>query len=102
MTPSVFNLRRKSLARGNVLVLGSVLAATLLSHFPQMKPTLWIAVPAVLVLLGMADTMRNIGRRWSLYSGGVVLCLYMDLMSFFLVLFFLLFPYIPMGVRTTY
>lgn len=100
MTPAVFNFRHKSLARGNVLVLGSVLVATLLSHFPQMKPTLWIAVPAIGVLLGTLDTIRNIRPRWNLYHAGVILCVYMDLMSLFLVLFFLFCPYIQMGVRS--
>ena len=33
-------------------------------------------------------------RRWSFYHGGVILCLYMDLMAITLVLFFLLYPYL--------
>ena len=42
----------------------------------------------------MADTIRCVQQRWSLYHGGVLLCLYMDLLAITLVLFFLLYPYL--------
>ena len=45
-------------------------------------------------ILGTADTVRCIQRRWSFYHGGVLLCLYMDLMAITLVLFLLLYPYL--------
>ncbi|HEY0264695.1 MAG TPA: hypothetical protein VGC07_09230 [Granulicella sp.] len=32
-------------------------------------------------------------KRWSFYHGGVLLCIYMDLMVVSLILFFLLYPY---------
>jgi hypothetical protein len=32
-------------------------------------------------------------KRWSFYHGGVLLCLYMDLMALALILVFLLYPY---------
>lgn len=32
-------------------------------------------------------------KRWGFYHGGVVLCIYMDLMALTLILFFLLYPY---------
>jgi len=32
-------------------------------------------------------------RRWSFYHGGVLLCLYMDLLILTLVFFFLFFPF---------
>jgi hypothetical protein len=32
-------------------------------------------------------------RRWSFYHGGVLLCIYMDLMAVTLILVFLLYPY---------
>lgn len=96
---ALFDLRQRSLARGNTVVLGSVLAAAVLAHFPHVQPTLWVLAPMVLVLAGTADTVRNIRRRWSFYHAGVMLCLYMDLMSIFLVLFFLVYPFLDMGVR---
>jgi hypothetical protein len=95
----LFNPRHKSLARGNILVLASVVMAALLAHAPNLRPTLWLLVPAVLVIVGTADTVRNIRPRWSFYHAGVILCIYMDLMAMFLVLFFLLYPYINLGAR---
>jgi len=100
MTRAIFNPREKSLIRANVLVLGSTAAAILLSHFPRVRPDAWIVVPALLVLVGTADTFRHIiGGRWSFRHLGVLLCLYMDLMATFLVLFFLFYPYCNFGFR---
>ena len=44
-------------------------------------------------ILGTADTVRCMQRRWNFYHGGVVLCIYMDLMALCLILFLLLYPY---------
>lgn len=93
MTPALFDPRRRSLIRANILVLGSLALATLLSGFPQMHSTLWLLVPALGVITGTVDTARCCQRRWCLYHGGVILCLYMDLMAVSLVFFFLLYPY---------
>ncbi len=94
MAPALFNPRTRSLVRGNVIVLASVAAATLLSRFPHLHATLWLMLPVLGCLIGMADTLRCIQKRWSLYHGGVMFCLYMDLMAIMLVLFFLLYPYL--------
>lgn len=94
MTPAIFNPRTRSLIRGNVIVLASVAIATLISRFPHLHATLWLVIPALGCLIGMADTLRCIQKRWSLYHGGVMFCLYMDLMAIMLVLFFLLYPYL--------
>ena len=91
---AVFNLRRRSLVRGNLLVLCSFAAAFPLSGFPRGRPTLLLLIPAVLALLGTFDTLRCMQPRWSFYHGGVLLCVYMDLMAVCLILFFLLFPYV--------
>jgi len=32
--------------------------------------------------------------RWNFYHGGVILCIYMDLMAISLILFFLICPYL--------
>jgi len=93
LTTALFNPRKHSLARGNTLVLVSVLAAILISHFPHLRPTLLLLLPALVSLIGTAETVRCIQRRWSLYHGAVILCIYMDLMAVSLVLFFLLYPY---------
>ena len=93
MSKALFNPRRPSLARGNILVGLSVLAAIFISHFPHLRPTLLLIPPALLSFAGTAETVRCIQRRWSLYHGGVILCIYMDLMAVSLVFFFLLYPY---------
>lgn len=89
-----FQLRRRSLLRGTLLVLGSVAAAFALSGFPHSRRTLLMLIPVALSLYGMFDTVRCIQRRWSFYHGGVILLLLMDLMAVFLILSFLFFPYL--------
>jgi len=94
LLPALFNPRVKSLARGNLIVLGSLALATWISHAPHLRPTLWLILPTLGTLLGTADTVRCMRRRWSFYHGGVLLCIYMDLMAITMVLFFLLYPYL--------
>ena len=93
MLPIVLNPRFRSLARANVLVLGSLFLAIPLSHFPHLRPSLLGALPALGALVGTADTTRCLRPRWSFYHAGVLLCLYMDLMAITLVLFLLVYPY---------
>jgi hypothetical protein len=92
--PAIFNPRARSLVRGNILVLGCLAIATLMSKFPHLRATPWLVIPAFGCLIGMADTVRCIQKRWSFYHGGVLLCLYMDLLAITLVLFFLVYPYL--------
>jgi hypothetical protein len=70
-----------------------VAAALLLSHFPHNHPTPLIVLPALVAILGMLDTVRCMQPRWNFYHGGVLLCIYMDLMAICLILFLLLYPY---------
>jgi hypothetical protein len=91
--PAIFNPRHKSLARGNILVLTSLLAAFPLSGFPHNRPTPYLAIPTLLAIAGTIDTVRCIRRRWSFYHAGVILCIYMDLMALTLILVFFLYPY---------
>ena len=93
LRPAVFDLRRKSLLRGNVLVLGSFFAAFLLSDFPRSRATLLLLLPALVAMLGTAETARCMRRRWDFYHAGVILCIYMDLMAIAMILFFLIYPY---------
>jgi hypothetical protein len=93
LTKALFNPRKHSLARANILVFASVAIAIPLSHFPHLRPTLLLLLPALISVLGTAETVRCIQRRWSFYHGAVILCIYMDLMAVSLVLFFLLYPY---------
>ncbi|WP_263381492.1 permease [Granulicella arctica] len=87
------NPRTRSLVRGNLLVLLSLMAAFFLSDFPRDRPTLWLALPSVLAIVGTVDTVRCMQPKWSFYHGGVLLCVYMDLMAVSMILFFFLYPY---------
>jgi hypothetical protein len=93
LIPHIFNPHRRSLLRGTLLVLLSVAASLLLSHFPHNRPTPLLVLPALVAILGMLDTVRCMQRRWSFYHGGVLLFIYMDLMAVCLILFLLLYPY---------
>jgi len=93
LAPRIFNPRIPSLVRANILVLGSLAIAILLAHPPHLRPTLWLILPALTTVVGTADTARCMKRRWSFYHGGVLLCLYMDLLVLTLVFFLLFFPY---------
>jgi hypothetical protein len=65
-----------------------------MSSFPHLRTNLLITLPLFGCFVGTADTVRCMQKRWSFYHGGVILCLYMDLMAITLVLFFLLYPYL--------
>ena len=90
---ALFNPRRRSLLRGNLLVLGSLLAAIRLSDFPHSRATLLLAITAALAFLGTFETVRCMQPRWNFYHGGVLLCVYMDLLAISLILFLLFSPY---------
>ena len=92
MIPIFLNPRFRSLVRANLLVLGSLAAALPISHFPHLRSTAWLLLPLFGIALGTADTARCMRRRWNFYHGGVILCIYMDLMVGILVLFLLLYP----------
>lgn len=80
--------------RGNLLVLGSFLVAVKLSGFPERRATELLAIPAILAFAGMFDTIRCMRGRWNLYHGGVLFCIYMDLMAIGMILFFWVTPYV--------
>jgi hypothetical protein len=94
VTSAIFHPRKPSLSRGNLLVVGSVVLTLWLSDFPHNRATLLLIFPALCVVLGIVETARCIRPRWDLYHGGVIFCLYMDLMAATLVFFSLLYPYV--------
>jgi len=100
VTSAILHLRQRSLARGNILVLGSVALTLWLSDFPHNRATPLLLLPTFAVILGTIDTARCLQRRWSWHHGGVLLCLYMDLMAATIVLFSLLYPYLLLISRS--
>lgn len=93
MRYAVFNIRARSLLRGTVLVVGSVILALLLGGFPNIHGSLLLVVPACAGIWGTWETSRCLQRRWSFYHGGVLLLLYADILALALILFLLLYPY---------
>ena len=89
----VFNPRRPSLLRGCLLVGLSFLLALLMADFPANRANPFLFLPFFLAATGTIDTARNMRRRWSWYHGGVVLCVYADLMVLSMIAFFWLYPY---------
>ncbi|HZZ38700.1 MAG TPA: permease [Acidobacteriaceae bacterium] len=93
MQYAVFNIRARSLIRGTVLVIGSVVLALVLGGFPDIRPSPLLLVPTLLTGWGTWETIRCLRRRWSFYHGGVLLLLYADILALALVVFLLLYPY---------
>jgi hypothetical protein len=93
MVFSALNPRKRSLPRGAVLVLGSLILAFVIAGFPDDRPSLKLLIPAFVAALGTWDTMRCLQHRWSFYHGAVVLLIYMDIMALCMILFLLLYPY---------
>lgn len=93
MLPDCFRYRSASLLRANVLVLGSLALAFLLSKFPANKPEPSIILPLLLAFLGTVETFRCLRKRWSFYHGAVLISLYMDMMALMMILFLALYPY---------
>jgi hypothetical protein len=91
--PAIFDIHRRSLLRGGILVLGSLFGAFRLADFPHNRATLWLILPLLLATAGTLETIRCVQRRWSFYHGGVVLCIYMDIMALAMIVFMLLYPY---------
>ena len=88
-----FNPGHRSLVRGSLLVLASLAGAFFLSDFPRDRATLWLVIPSMMAVVGTMDTIRCMQPKWSFYHGGVLLCVYMDLMAITMILFFFLYPY---------
>lgn len=93
MKPAFLNPRSRSLLRGSLLVILSLPAALLLAHFPDNHATPLLILPALTAMAGTVDHIRCMRPNWSWYHGGVLLCIYADLMVISMILFFLIYPY---------
>ena len=79
MAFGALNLRHRSLPRGTLLVLGSLIVAFFMAGFPDDQASLKLIIPALAAGLGTWDTIRCLQRRWNLYHGAVVMLISMDI-----------------------
>jgi hypothetical protein len=93
MLPDPFDIRKRSLLRGTVLVVGSLFASMLLARWPDDPPSFKLLVPTIVALFGTWDTLRCLRARWSFYHGAVMILLYMDVMVISMILFLFLYPW---------
>jgi hypothetical protein len=89
-----FHLRRPSLVRATLLVLGSFFLSFPLSGFPHSSRNPLLLIPLLFAVAGSIDTVRCLTPRRNLYHAGIILCLFMDLLALTLISFFLFFPYL--------
>jgi len=89
-----FHISRRSLLRGNLLVLGSVALSFPLAGFPDTRRDPFMVLPLLLALYGTFETVRCMRLRWDFYHAGVILLLWMDMMAVCLISFFFLSPYV--------
>jgi len=75
-------------------VLGSLVLSIPLSHYPHIQRAPLLVLPVLIAMAGTLDTVRCMQRRWSFYHAGVILFVYMDLMTLALMMFFLVVPYL--------
>lgn len=90
----LFRLRQPSLARGLLLALSALAVSLRLAGFPlnsEPRASHWQILLTPVVGWGMIETLRCLGRRWTLYNAGVLILLYSELMILGLVLFFWVF-----------
>jgi len=81
--PHLFRIRERSLTRGVLLSLGALLLRLRLAGFPnidRLHGSPWQVIAVPFVCWGMVETMRCMGKRWSLYHAGVLIMLYTELM----------------------
>lgn len=93
MQYAVFNIRTKSLLRGTLLVIGSLILALVWAGFPDIHPSALLILPALGAIYGTWETSRCMHRRWDFYHGGVLLLLYTDIIVLAMILFLLFYPY---------
>ncbi len=94
MHSAVFNIRARSLLRGTVLVIGSLVVACVCAGFPDIHPSR-LDHPARRSPPSTAPGKPPAvsARAGVFYHGGVMLLLYTDVLVVALILFLLLYPY---------
>lgn len=81
--------------RGIVLSLSAFIASLLLAGFPHIERlhgSPWQVASLFVAAWGMAETVRCLRGKWSLYHAGVLLLVYSDLMILTLIVFLVAYP----------
>ena len=92
---TIFRLRQRSLVRGIVLSLAAFISSLLLAGFPHIEElhgSPWQFAALLAAAWGMAETGRCMRGKWSLYSAGVLILLYSDLVILMLIVFLVAYP----------
>lgn len=87
---TIVRLRQKSLVRGIALSLAAFIASLLLAGFPHIENlhgSPWQFIALLAGAWGMAETGRCMRSKWSMYSAGVLILLYSDLVILMLIVF---------------
>ena len=87
---TIFRLRHRSLVRGIALSLAAFLASLLLAGFPHidnLHGSSWQVLSLLAAAWGMAEIARCMQGKWSLYSAGILILLYSDLLILTLIVF---------------
>ncbi len=64
------------------------------SGLPEARATLLLVIPLLLAMMGTADTIRCLQKRWNCYHAGVLLLIYADLMAVVMLGFLLTYPFV--------
>ena len=92
---TIVRLRQKSLVRAIALSLTAFVTSLLLAGFPHIENlhgSPWQVLALLMGAWGMAETGRCMRGKWSLYSAGVLILLYADLVILMLIVFLVAYP----------
>ena len=83
------------MVRGIVLSLGAFAISLRLGGFPHielLQGSKWQIAVLAMGLWGLAETVRCLKRKWSLYHAGVLILLYAELLILTMIVFLIFYP----------
>ena len=92
---TLLRLRQPSIVRCFLLALSAFVASLRLGGFPDidnLHASRWQVLPILAALFAMAETVRCMHRKWTLYQAGVLILLYTDVMIMGLAVFLFFYP----------
>lgn len=78
-----------------MLSVGAFIASLRLAGFPRIENlhgSRWQILALFVAAWGMAETVRCLHRKWSLYHAGILLLLYSDLMILAMIVYLVAYP----------